>query len=106
MKSSSKVSSEFIRTEGGLVRSIRLGCPEDTMHLWWNGAFLAPVPEDAADPARECGEIGEFLVEIELLRIEGDKVTVRLCAPAPVRIVSARKDPHVRTNAASLREHS
>ena len=106
MKSSAKGFSEFVRTEGGLVRSIRLGCPEDTMHLWWDGAFLAPVPADAADPPRACGAVGEYMVEIELLRIEGDKVTVRLWAPEPVRIVSARKDPHARENMASPRERS
>ena len=106
MKSSPKVLSEFVRTEGGLVRSIKLGCPEDTMHLWWNGAFLAPIPEDAPHPMRKCGEVGEFLVEIELLRIEGDKVTVRLWAPEPVRIISARRDPHPLENSASPRDRS
>jgi hypothetical protein len=34
---------------------------------------------------------------MELLRIEGDTVVLRLWAPDQVRIVSAKKDPHCQT---------
>jgi hypothetical protein len=63
------------------------------MHLWWTAA-LAPREVDAPGSLAGGGEPQEFLIEIELLRIEGNNAVVRLWAPEQVRIVSAKKDPH------------
>lgn len=87
-------TNEHVLTEGGLVRALKLGRPEQTMHLWWSGAFATSQRKSPRGPKGERDEPGEFLIEIELLRIEGDSAVVRLWAPDEVTILSAKKDPH------------
>lgn len=67
-------------TVGGLQRKLRAGNAGDTMHLW---------VRSGDGPKAE-----EFLAEIELVRVDGKTVTLRIWAPDQVSIVSAKKDPH------------
>jgi hypothetical protein len=82
-----------ILTEGGLVRTLKAGCPEQTMHLYWTGGLLPREPGAATGPAGEFAAEEEYLIEIELLRIEGNNAIVRINAPPHVDIVSAKRDP-------------
>jgi len=85
----------YVLTHGGLQRAFRLGHPEDTIHLWGTGAFLAKGLDVACvASARDLVEAGEFLIELELVRIEGNVATIRIWAPDQIKIISAKKDPH------------
>ena len=86
--------TNYILTAGGLQRTLKLRHPEQTMHLWWTGAFLAKDVRAYVEPSGFVVETGEFLIEIELVRVEGEKATIRISAPEQVKIVSAKKDPH------------
>ena len=90
--------NEYILTEGGLVRTLKAGCPEQSMHLWSTGAFRPGEPNGPVDLQGKHGRQNDLLVEIELLRIEGNNAVVRLWAPDHVRIVSAKKDPRCQPN--------
>jgi hypothetical protein len=80
----------YVRTRGGLVRTMKLGCPEHTMQFRWNGTCGKPPLPPNRVFGTDKGETKEILIEVELLRIQGDKVTLRLSAPDEVRIVSAK----------------
>ena len=86
----------YLLTEGGLVRTLRVGCPEQTMHLWWTGVSTPTGPGAPGSLQGQCGQPEELLIEIELLRIEGSSAVVRINAPPQVDIVSAKKDPRCR----------
>ena len=83
-----------VLTEGGLKRTLKLGHPEHTMHLWWTGVMGAQPNNARRNPRGNLVEADEFLIEIELVRIEGDRATIRIWAPDQVRIISANKDSH------------
>ncbi len=83
----------LILTTGGLVRSLKAGCPEHAMHLYWTGFFAPREPNASIDRDGNCGKAQEYLIEIELLRIEGNNAIVRINAPPQVSMVSAKKDP-------------
>ena len=78
----------YLLTDGGLQRTLKSGHPEHTMHLWWTGAFLCP--------GVELVEANEHLIEIQLVRIEGNQAIIRIWAPDEVEILAAKKDPHCR----------
>jgi hypothetical protein len=101
MQSSGQTTSAYILTEGGLTRTLKVGRPEQTMHLWWTGAFL-PNGIHSFPGTGGPVEAGEFLIEIQLLRVEGDAAILRFCGPEQVRMVSAKKDPHRKAGGGSL----
>lgn len=93
MRAAGSETRTHVLTEGGLVRTLKVGRPEHTMHLRWTGHFAAGKREPPDGPGHAAGEPEEFLVEIELLKIVGDSAVVRLWAPEEVMILSAKKDP-------------
>ena len=94
MKRALKKVARHILTEGGLVRSLKAGCLGHTMHCWFEGVAVRKDLNAPGDLGGKCGEPEKFLIEIQLLRIEGNNAVVRLWAPEQVKIVSAEKDPH------------
>jgi hypothetical protein len=66
------------------------------MHLYWTGVLLPRERDAQSDPDGKHGRAAQHLVEIELLRIEGNNAIVRIKAPPQVDIVSAKKDPRCR----------
>lgn len=89
-------SSSYILTRGGLVRTFKTDRPDHTMHLWLDGGLAADGrPADEATPDH-AGPAKQGLIEVQVLKIEGDSVTIRFWAPDPVVMISAGKDPHCR----------
>ena len=56
-----KTLSEHVLTEGGLVRTLKAGCPEQTMHLRWTGAAAPQEIKVPLDSEGKFGEPEEFL---------------------------------------------
>jgi len=98
MRQTCKKLTNPILTKGGVIRTLRAGHPEHTMHLWWTGTIAPREPDAPVTLDGAAGQPQEFVIELELLRIEGTTAVVRLWAPEQVKIISAQKDPHCLTD--------
>jgi len=87
-------SSSYILTKGGLVRSFKPSRPDHTMYLWLTGGLGADDGRGDGAAHSEKGPAQQGLIEVQVLKIEGDSVTIRFWAPDPVLMISAGKDPH------------
>lgn len=84
-----RTRERHVLTQGGLVRSLRLGQTGDTLHLW--AQRPRPAPSESRSLEAEGACLDE-LIEIELLEIRPEKATIRIKAPAHFTIISAKKD--------------
>ena len=84
-----RTRERHVLTQGGLVRSLRLGQTGDTLHLWTQRSRSSPPESRSLDAEGACLD---ELIEIELIEVRAEKATIRIKAPSHFTIISAKKD--------------